>query len=89
MDPLVLEAMSEIRFTLHSSFWKLANNDLVDQADLVISFKSYDELPEIIQDHNDIRYWNVPDPQHQSIEFHRKIRDAVKSRNDELVIKVG
>jgi hypothetical protein len=40
-------------------------------------------------EHKNIRYWNMPDPQYQSIEFHRKVRDAVKLKVNRLVEEIG
>ena len=89
LDPLVVEVMHEEGHSLDHCLRKFADKELVSSADLIISFKPKEELPEIVQVHSDIRYWDIPDPQHQPIEFHRKVRDAVKLKVNELIEEVG
>lgn len=89
IDPFVISVMKEVGFNLENNYRKLASKDLVNDADLIISFKPSDELPELIRSHKKIRYWTVPDPQHQSIEFHREVRDAINIRVKELVEEIG
>lgn len=89
LDPLVVEVMSEEGYSLDNSFRKYAEKELVDSADLIISFKPKDELPEVVLAHSNIRYWDVPDPQHQPIEFHRQVRDSVKAEVNKLIEAIG
>lgn len=88
IDPLVVSVMEEIGFLMQSSVRKTANKHMVDNADLIISFMSYDELPEILQAHPNMRYWNVLDPRHQPIMFHRGVRDQIKKQVEELVREI-
>lgn len=89
LDPLVHAVMGEEGFSIDDNFRKLVDEKIVQNADLVVSFKPKDELPEFVQAHGNIRYWDIPDPQHQSIEFHRKVRDAVKSEVNKLIEEIG
>lgn len=89
IDPLVVEAMQEVGYSMLNAVRKLASVELVNAADLVISFKPYDELPEMIQQHKNVRYWTTPDPQHRSIEFHREVRDQIRQKIDKLVAELG
>lgn len=88
MDPFVATVMDELGHSITGMFRKLTDQTLLDEADLVISFKPYDELPDIAQHHPNIRYWNIPDPRQQSIEFHREVRDNVKRKVDQLVAEL-
>lgn len=89
LDPLVVEVMREQGFTLEGNFRKLVDKELVTSADLIISFKPKNELPEAVRSHANVGYWSIPDPQHQSIEFHRQVRDAVKANVNELFEQIG
>lgn len=89
LDPLVVQVMSEAGYSMSDSVRKFADEKLVNAADLIISFKSYDELPEIIQQHTNVRYWAIADPRRQSIEFHRRVRDQIKAKVDKLVEELG
>jgi len=85
IDPLVTEVMDELGYSMEHAERKFADEALVDVADLIVSFKPFDELPDSIRQRENIRYWNVPDPQHQPTEFHRKVRDTIKRNVEELV----
>lgn len=85
IDPLVIEVMTEIGYDVSKAQRKFVDERMVENADLVISFKPKYELPEYLQSHENIRYWNVVDPQHQSIEFHRQVRDSVLKKTEDLV----
>lgn len=89
IDPLVIEAMNEVGYDISNAQRKFVDEKMVENADLVVSFKPKDELPEYLQSHKNIRYWNVTDPQHQSIEFHRQVRDEVRIRVSDLVNELG
>lgn len=84
--PDVVEVMREIGYEMPGAVRKLVTEDMANNADKIISFKPLDELPEYLQARKiDIEFWNVPDPRHQSIEFHRKVRDDIKDRVTKLV----
>jgi len=85
IDPLVIEVMNEIGCDISKAQRKFVDEKMVENADLVISFKPKDELPDYLQVHNNIRYWNVADPQHQLVEFHRQVRDNVRIRVSDLI----
>ena len=78
IDPLVIEVMNEIGYDLSAAKRKFINEEMVRSADLIISFKPAEELPTFISGHVNITYWQVLDPQQQTIEFHREVRDAIQ-----------
>ncbi|HEX8389922.1 MAG TPA: low molecular weight phosphatase family protein [Candidatus Saccharimonadales bacterium] len=85
IDPLVIEVMKEADFSLKNAKRKLWTEDMIANAGLIVSFKPENELPVELRNSEKIRYWHVEDPQHQPIEFHRKIRDEVRTKVSELV----
>lgn len=85
IDPLVAEVMAEIGHDMSTAQRKFADEAMVRAADSIISFKPAGELPGFIREHHDITYWPIADPQHQSIEFHRKVRDEIRLRVAALV----
>lgn len=88
IDPLVIEAMKEVGFDVSHAERKFVNEEMTRGADKIISFKPIEELPEYLQSRTeDIELWEVPDPQHQDIEFHRKVRDDIAARVLVLVSK--
>lgn len=85
IDPLVIEVMTEIGYDVSKAQRKFVEEKLVENANIVVSFKPKDELPDYLQSNKNIRYWNVADPQHQPIEFHRQVRDNVRIRVSDLI----
>lgn len=70
IDPLVVEVMNEIGYDVSGAVRKFVDEDMVADSDKIISFKPVEELP---------------DPQHQPIEFHRAVRDNIAARVLNLV----
>lgn len=88
IDPLVVEVMKEIGYRMNASVRKPIDKAVAENVDMIISFKSAEELPEFIRHRDNIRYWNVADPARQSIEFHREVRDLVKSKVESLLAEI-
>lgn len=89
IDPAVVSVMQELSYSTQDCYRKYADDALIKLADIVISFKPYSELPPALQNHPNIRYWDVADPQHQSIDFHREVRDIIRFKVNELVREIG
>ncbi|MGK2896809.1 MAG: low molecular weight phosphatase family protein [Candidatus Saccharimonadales bacterium] len=78
IDPLVVGVMNEIGYDVSGAVRKFVDEDMVADSDKIISFKPVEELPDYLQSRkDDIELWEVPDPQHQDVEFHRKVRDDI------------
>lgn len=88
IDPMVVAVMDELGYSMKDCTRKFTDESMIDKAEMVISFKPYDELPFVLQKHANVRYWNVSDPQHQRIEFHREVRDQVKKLVGDLVQEI-
>lgn len=88
IDPIVVTVMGEVGYSMKDCTRKFADESMIKEADLVISFKPHDELPVILQRHVNVRYWNVLDPQHQPIEFHREVRDQVRKLVKDLIEEI-
>lgn len=88
IDPLVIQAMEEEGYSLNKAERKFWNEAMIAKSGLIVSFKPENELPPELRESGKIRYWQVEDPQHQPIEFHRKIRDEVKSKVMALVAEL-
>lgn len=86
IDPLVLQVMQEADYGMLGAHRKMVTETMVSKAYKIISFKPLAELPDYLQKRaNDLEIWDVPDPRHQSLEFHRKIRDDIQQRVERLV----
>jgi len=88
IDPLVVEAMKEIGYGMDANVRKGVDETTVNSMDMIVSFKPAHELPEFVRSRDNVRYWEVADPRGQSLAFHRKTRDLVKSRVESLLAEI-
>lgn len=88
IDPNVVEVMKEIDYDISKSVRKGIDEAAVNDADIIVSFKSAEELPEFVRYKDNVRYWKVADPARQPIKFHREIRDLVKSKVEALLAEI-
>lgn len=88
IDPMVVQAMSEIGYDMERSYRKAVDIEAAKQADIVVSFKPFEELPEPIARLGTVRYWNIPDPKGETIDFHRTVRGEVQARVAELLSEI-
>lgn len=85
IDPLVVQVMQELGYDLSAAKRKFVESSVAEKVDIIVSFKPKNELPEYLSKNPKVRYWIVADPQHQSVEFHRGVRDEVKARVETLI----
>jgi arsenate reductase len=89
IDPLVIEVMDEIGYDMSTAKRKSVDEAMAHAADIIISFKPANELPDFIKGHNNVVYWPIADPKQQPIEFHRKVRDEIRRRVTSFVKERG
>ena len=88
IDPLVIQVMKEVGYSMDESVRKPIDESSVANADVVVSFKPAHELPDFVRHHGNVQYWDVADPARQSVAFHRHIRDLVKSKVESLLASI-
>lgn len=88
IDPLVIQVMNEIGYSMNGNVRKLFNEGMASDVDVVVSFVSASELPGFIRNISDVRYWDVQDPKGESLDFHRKTRDLIKSKVESLLAEI-
>ena len=77
MDPPVEYVLAELGYLMTESYRKGIAQEQVASSDIIVSFKPPEELPELVRQHPNVRYWEVADPKGQSLEFHRGVRDQI------------
>ena len=88
IDPLVVAVMAEIGYDMSSAKRKFVDEAMARSADILVSFKPEEELPDFIKHHPDIKYWSVLDPRMQPVEVHRQVRDEIKMRVSSLINEI-
>jgi protein-tyrosine-phosphatase len=82
LDPMVVEVMSEVGYRMDGCVRKVLDSSMVDEADLMISFKPLAEFPidlaTCVEQAKEFRYWAVADPRGRSLDFHRKTRICIE-----------
>ena len=78
---VVIQVMSEIGLDIAHKRRENLTEQMVDEADIVISILDDYPLPEYLASSPKLIEWkNIPDPVRQPIETHREVRDLVKER---------
>jgi protein-tyrosine-phosphatase len=63
IDPMVIEVMADCNINMEGHFRKFIDIDLVNWADLIVSFVEKSILPEYVKDKS-IIFWKIEDPRH-------------------------
>lgn len=80
VHPDVVQVMGELNLDVSKAHRKFVNKAMIAASDQIISFKPKDELPDYVARRRDIIYWTTVDPRCQSIDFHRNVRDEIRSK---------
>ncbi len=83
VNPVVVEAMSELGIDISHALPKKLTAELVREADLVVTMGCGEDACPIVP--NEMREWDLDDPHGRSIEEVRLIRDQIKVLVRELV----
>ena len=84
VNPVVIEAMSEVGLDLSKEFPKPMTDDVVQAADAVITMGCGDACP--IYPGKKYEDWDVEDPAGKDLETVRRIRDDIARRVDRLIL---
>lgn len=87
LDGPVLDAMSEIGISLAGTFPKPYTSDILQAADVVVTFAGTPQVP--VPDSTRHIVWDVPDPRGHTLEEVRAIRDDLVARTDTLADSLG
>ena len=89
VNPMVVVAMQERGFNLSSSKPKMLTNEMIEQADYVVTMgcKVEDVCPKplIVKMEKKLVDWHIDDPKGKPIEEIRKIRSTIEDRVIELL----
>jgi arsenate reductase len=89
VNPMVVEAMKERGFNLSSSKPKMLTNQMIEDADYVVTMgcKVEDVCPKplIVKMEKKLVDWHIDDPKGKPIEEVRKIRTTIEDRVIELL----
>lgn len=84
IDPKVVAVMGEQGISMEHAYRKQLTESMAERSDGIISFKPADELPEYVLS-KQVIYWDIPDPRFEDMDFHRDVRDEIKSRVQQLI----
>jgi len=87
INPVVIEAMSEIGLDLSKEFPKPMTDDVVQAADAVITMGCGDACP--IYPGKKYEDWDVEDPAGKDLMTVRRIRDDIAGRVDRLILELA
>lgn len=87
VEEKAIEAMREIGLDLTRAFPKPLTDDVVRAADVIITMGCGDACP--ILPGKQYRDWEIPDPDGQSLDFVRSVRDELDTRVRALLAEIG
>lgn len=91
VNPMVVEVMKERGFDLSSSKPKMLTNEMIEDADYVVTMgcKVEDVCPKplIVKMEKKLVDWHIDDPKGKPVEDVRKIRSEIETRVIELLKK--
>ena len=88
INPQVVQTMFEDNMSMDGCYRKALTPDMVRIASHIISFVGIEELPDFVQSHPAVSFWDVPDPRHQNDDFHKQVRDDIKQRVIDLLREI-
>jgi len=84
----VIGCMAELGYDLSKCTKKQLTPKMAGETDRIIVMTEKKDLPDYI-DMRKVVFWNVEDAKGMSYEFHRKVRDQIKSLVEKLVREIG
>jgi arsenate reductase (thioredoxin) len=87
INPVVIEAMSEVGIDLNGKRPKKLSKELILKADLAITMGCGQDACPIVP--NEVRDWDLEDPHGKSIEVVREIRDEIRNRVEALISELN
>lgn len=81
----VIEVLKEIGIDISNNYIKRLTPEMVKNADKIIAILKPEAVPDFLKGNKKVTYWDIVDPDEQTLEFHRKTRDKVKKLVKEFV----
>lgn len=81
----VIEVLKEIGIDISNNYIKRLSPEMVENADRIITILKPETVPDFLKGSGKVIYWNIVDPDEQTLEFHRQTRDEIKKRIMEFV----
>ena len=89
MHPLVIKCMLESGIDLRKNKPKKITLKMVKESVIVVIMDNTGDFPDYINKAKKIIYWNIENPKETNLDFHRKTRDEIRKKVEELVNEIG
>ncbi|MBP9822126.1 MAG: hypothetical protein KBC81_01620 [Candidatus Pacebacteria bacterium] len=74
----VLESLEEIGIDVSNNFIKRLTPEMVENADKIVVIVKPETVPDFLKGNGKIIYWDITDPDEQTLEFHRQTLNKIK-----------
>lgn len=81
----IIDSMKELGFDVSRHVRRQVTSEMVEKADVVVNMADSDSTPDFVKEHPELIVWDVEDPKGTDFDFHRKIRDEVKSKVEQFI----
>jgi protein-tyrosine-phosphatase len=75
----VIECLKEIGIDVSNNIIKKLTPEMVENSDIIFVMVKSDTIPEFLKENDKVAYWNIEDPDGQTLENHRQTRDKIKN----------
>lgn len=74
----VIESLEEIGMYPSNALIKRLTPEMLRESDAIVVLVKPDTVPDSLRDSDKVIYWDIVDPDGQTLEFHRQTRDQIK-----------
>lgn len=85
---IVSETMSEEGFDLSNKVRTQLTPAMAKDADMIVAFTIKESLPDFIKNSSKLEIWNVEDPTGKDFQFHKRVRDHIKTMVKQFVEQI-
>jgi|TARA_B100001971_G_C17879261_1_gene377217 protein-tyrosine-phosphatase len=83
----VIQSMKEEGIDLRETMITPLSKNIINNYDKVIIMAEQESWPTYLKENNKLEYWTIEDPKEMDLEGHRKIRDQIKNKIKELLLR--
>ncbi len=81
--------LKEIGIDVSKNYINRLTPGMMDEADKVVVILKPESVPEFVKESDKVVYWDIVDPDEQTLEFYRGTRDSIYKLVQELVANIN
>ena len=82
----VIESLREIGIDASNNVIKKLTPKMVKDSDKIFVMVKQDKVPDMLKESGKVTYWDIADPDEQTLEYHRQTRDKIKKLVENITL---